>query len=37
MLGEEEIACFDIIATQDAKEKSFGSILSLLWQSLIKL
>ena len=37
MLGEDEIACFDIIATEDAKEKSFGSILSLLWQSLIKL
>ena len=36
-LGDEEIAAFDIVATEDVEEKSFGSVLSLLWRSLMKL
>ena len=34
-LNGEQIAKFDITAAEDAEKKSFGSILSLLWQSLI--
>lgn len=36
-LGEEEIASFDIVAAEDVEEKSFGSILMLLLQSMIKM
>ena len=37
MLNDEEIASFDIIADEDVQEKSFLSILGLLWQSMIRL
>lgn len=36
-LSGEEIAAFDIVATEDVAEKSFGSIVSLLFRSMIKL
>lgn len=36
-LGEEEIASFDITADEAVDEKSFGSILKLLFQSMVKL
>ena len=36
-LGEEEIASFDITADEAVEEKSFGSILKLLFQSMVKL
>lgn len=34
-LNSESIAKFDITAAENVEKKSFGSILSLLWQSLI--
>ena len=36
-LGDEEIASFDITADEDVEEKDFGSILKLLFQSMVKL
>ena len=36
-LGEEEIASFDITADEAVEEKSFSSILKLLFQSMVKL
>ena len=36
-LSGEELAAFDIVATEDVAEKSFGSIVSLLFRSMIKL
>ena len=37
LLNGEEIASFDITAAQDVRQRNFGSILTLLWDSLIKL
>ena len=36
-LSGEELAAFDIVATEDVAEKSFGSIVFLLFRSMIKL
>ncbi len=36
-LGEEEIASFDITADEAVEEKSFGSVLKLLFRSMVKL
>ena len=36
-LNGEQIAKFDITAAEDAEKKSFGSIISVLWQSLIRM
>ena len=36
-LNGEEIAAFDVVADESVEKKSFGSILKILWDSLIKL
>lgn len=36
-LNGEEIAAFDVVADENVEKKSFGSILKILWDSLIKL
>lgn len=36
-LNGDEIASFDVVADGDVEEKSFGSILAVLWRSLIKM
>lgn len=36
-LEGEEIASFDVIAAEDVEEKSFGSIMKLLFRSMVKL
>ena len=35
-LNGEEVASFDITAAEDVEKKSFSSVLSILWNSLIK-
>ena len=35
-INGEEIASFDVVADEDIEEKSFISLLGLLWQSLVK-
>ena len=36
LLNEDEIAAFEIVAGESVEEKSFSSVLGLLWREMIR-
>ena len=36
-MGGEEIASFDVVADETVEKKSFGTLMKIIWDSLIKM